>query len=155
MLLAPTGALFLRATVRKVDVDLWLEVTMQVQGGSPSSMVRLTNKGATPKMQFFGPKPATGPEIFDSNGNFYGIVETNRSGTGRLISSTTGLPVATVDGDMRQLELTVRTKSGVEFATVSSRGSSNIGDVSICVHSGADLALVVSLLLSVLLSAQM
>jgi len=154
MLLAPTGALLLRATVRKVDADLWLEVTMQVQGGSPSAMVRLTNKDAAPKMQFFGPKPATGPEIFGPDGNLYGMLEMNRAGTGRLVSATTGLPVATVDGDVRRLELAVRTKGGVEMATVSSSGSSNVGDVSICVHIGADLALVVSLLLSVLLAAQ-
>lgn len=154
MLLAPSGALLLRATTRKIDADLWLEIAMQVDGGAPSAMVRLTNKEVAPKAHFFSQRPPTGPEIFGPDGSFYGMVEMNRMGA-RLVSSTTGQPVFTVDGDLRSLQLTVRTKSGLGVAMVTCNSTSYLGDVNISVHSGADLVLLVSLVLSVIVSAQL
>jgi len=154
MLLAPNGALLLRATARKIDMDLWLEVAMQVEGGAPSAMVKLSTK-EVPKAALFSPKPVTGPEIFGPDGGLYGMVELNRMGAARLISSTTGQATLNVDGDVKALQLTVRTKSGLELAKVTSNGSASyLGDVKICVHTGAELALMISLLLTVILSGQ-
>jgi len=157
MLLAPYGAPLMRANVRKVDGELWLEVSMHAEGSTPCAMVRLTNKDAMwlpAGVSFFGPKPSHGSEIYGPDGSFYGTVEINSVGA-KLISSTTALPVLDIGGDIKSLQLTVRTKSGLELATVSCHGTASGNDnVDICVHRGADLGLVVASVLTVFLSFQ-
>lgn len=156
--LSPTAALLLKATVQKVDGEsgLFVDITEQIPGGNPSAMVHLINKDAAPRMHFFGgPKPLSEIHCADGANSLYGTVEMTRNGTWRLVSATTNLPVATIGGDVKRLDLGVRTNGGKDVATVSPSSSSSMGgDVSICVHTGADLVLAVSLLLSVLLSAQ-
>jgi len=154
-LLAHNSAPLMRATVRKVDGDFWLEVSMHAEGSSPSAMIRLTNKDAAAAgVSFFGPRTPTGPELYGPDGSFYGTMEISSVGA-RLLSSTTALSVLDIGGDMQNLQLTARTKSGLELATVSCCNTGGNDNIEICIHRGADLGLIVSSVLTVLLSPQL
>jgi len=140
----------IRANVRKVDGDFYLDVSKQ-EGSSPSAMVRLTNKDAAPKaLSFFGPPAQNGPQIYGPDGTIYGIMEISSTGA-QLISSTTGLPVLTMDGDMKNSNFIVRTKIGLELAKVTC----NSDKVDICMHVGADPSLISASVLTAILSFQM
>jgi hypothetical protein len=148
LLRAPNGDPVMRANVRKVDAHMWLEVAQYVDGSFPAAMVKLVPKkssGSHP-LSFFGPKTLAGHELFGPDGSFYGTLETHSNGGTVLVSSTTAKPVISIDGDMNSGHLTVRTPSGLELATAVSGRS-----IDICIHSGADLALIISSLLPVLL----
>lgn len=147
LLTAPNAAQSMRANVRKIDGDFWLEVA--VEGAGQGGMVRLTNKEPTVGgVSFFGPRKQHGPEVYGPDGSLYGTVEITNAAA-FLVSSTTALPVLDFTGDIRNFNVVVRTKSGLEVATAA-QGSP--GNINVCVHRGADLALITSALLTIFIS---
>lgn len=146
----------IRATIRKVDGDLWLEVS-DVECSSPSAMARLTNKDGPRSVPSFGTRSTQSPEIYGPDGSFYGILEISSSGA-KLVSSTTALPVLDLGGDVEKLQLTMRTKSGIELATVSCDNtlSSEHGygedKLHLCIHKGNDPGLVIVVVVASLFS---
>lgn len=149
LLTGSAGAPQMRATVRMVDGDSWLEISTSEAGASPSAMTRITNKDAPAGLSFFGPKKRWSPELYGPDGSFYGTVETTSTGS-QLISSTTAQPVLTISGDVRSSQLTVRTRSGLELATVE--GAQGGRNINISLHKGAELALIVSTILTIILA---
>lgn len=147
----PGGAPMMRASIRKVDADLYLEVAPHEDGSAPCAMVRLTHEDASTPV-WPASKPTSGPELFGPEGDFYGTFEKSSMAT-NLIYSTSALPVLRIEGDPKNARLFARTKSGAELARVTCSGPSASSNIELCVNRGSELALILASVLAVLLKA--
>jgi hypothetical protein len=136
---------FMRACLRKVDADMWLEVALHEPENGPSAMACLFSQ-ASPRRPTVLSQTVNGPDIFGPDGNLYGTLEMKK---GLLIHSDTGKTVLTINGDRKNFQAIARAPNGFELATVDSPAS-NV--VNIHIQRGNDVALIVIVALAFLMT---
>lgn len=142
-----SGNPLLRAVVRKIGNARTLEITMPEQNSAPRATI-------TPSMMELAGHSQLGCralEIRGMRGSFYGVLEMRSSGACYVIKE--GQTVMMIDGDAESLQLSIKSSTGLQLASVrcSAEPFGGVDHVEIRVEPGVDTVLVLAVVLAVLL----
>jgi len=142
-----SGNPLLRAVVRKIGNARTLEISMPEHGSAPRATI-------TPSMMELAGHSQQGCralEIRGMRGSFYGVLEMRSSGACYVIRE--GQTVMMIDGDAESLQLSIKSSSGVQLASVrcSAEPFGGVDHVEIRVEPGVDTVLILAVVLAVLL----
>jgi len=142
-----SGNPLLRALVRKIGNARTLEIAIPDQNSAPRATI-------TPSMSELAGHSQQGCralEIRGMRGSFYGVLEMRSSGACYVIRE--GQTVMMIDGDAESLQLSIKSSSGLQLASVrcSAEPFGGVDHVEIRVEPGVDTVLVLAVVLAVLL----